>query len=75
MAVRPLEKIAFWFDTRLGLSYPLQRYTPAYSVDPFYWPGSLTVVAFVIEGITGMLMMFYYVPPSFSRMFGVSRRG
>ena len=38
------------------------RPAPAYSINPFYWLGALAVVAFVIQGITGMLMMVYYVP-------------
>jgi cytochrome b6 len=38
------------------------RAAPSYSISPFYWLGALTVVAFVIQGITGMLMMLYYVP-------------
>lgn len=57
-----LDKIAEWFDTRLGLSYPFLRDAPAYSINPFYWLGALTVVAFVIQGITGIMMMLYYVP-------------
>jgi quinol-cytochrome oxidoreductase complex cytochrome b subunit len=57
-----LDKIAGWFDSRLGLSYPFLRDAPAYSINPFYWLGALTVVAFVIQGITGIMMMLYYVP-------------
>ena len=57
-----IDKIANWFDTRLGLSYPFLRDAPTYSVNPFYWLGALTVVAFVIQGITGIMMMLYYVP-------------
>jgi quinol-cytochrome oxidoreductase complex cytochrome b subunit len=55
-------KLASWFDSRLGLSYPFLRAAPAYSINPFYWLGALTVVAFVIQGITGVIMMLYYVP-------------
>jgi quinol-cytochrome oxidoreductase complex cytochrome b subunit len=56
------DKIAAWFDSRLGLSYPFLRDAPAYSINPFYWLGALTVVAFVIQGVTGIMMMLYYVP-------------
>lgn len=38
------------------------RPAPAYSINPFYWLGALAVVAFVIQAVTGMLMMLYYVP-------------
>lgn len=51
-----------WFDARLGLSYSLLRPVPQYAVNPFYWLGGLAVVAFVIQGITGLIMMLYYVP-------------
>jgi quinol-cytochrome oxidoreductase complex cytochrome b subunit len=65
LAKRPtgaVERLAGWFDSRLGLSYPFLRDAPAYSINPFYWLGALTVVAFVIQGITGIMMMLYYVP-------------
>lgn len=55
-------RIAEWFDSRLGLSYPFLRDAPIYSINPFYWLGALTVIAFVIQGITGIMMMLYYIP-------------
>ena len=55
-------RLAKWLDTRLGLSYPLLRPVPAYAINPFYWLGALPVVAFLIQGITGAIMMLYYVP-------------
>lgn len=58
----PLEKIVSWFDSRLGLSYEMLRPAPQYSVNPFYWLGALAVIAFVIQGVTGIMMMLYYVP-------------
>ncbi len=33
-----------------------------YSMNPFYWLGALTVVAFLIQGVTGIMMMLYYTP-------------
>ena len=57
-----LARLVKWFDSRLGLSYPLLRPAPSYSINPFYWLGALTVVAFLIQGITGVIMMLYYVP-------------
>lgn len=38
------------------------RPAPQYAVNPFYWLGALAVVAFVIQGVTGIIMMLYYVP-------------
>ena len=58
----PVERLVRWVDTRLGLSYPLLRPVPLYALNPFAWLGALTVVAFVILAITGILMMLYYVP-------------
>ncbi len=57
-----LGRIAGWFDARLGLSYPLLRPVPRYALNPFYWLGALAVVAFVIQGVSGIIMMLYYVP-------------
>ena len=57
-----LQRLAGWFDSRLGLSYPLLRPVPRYALNPFYWLGALAVVAFVIQGVTGTIMMLYYVP-------------
>jgi quinol-cytochrome oxidoreductase complex cytochrome b subunit len=31
-------------------------------MNPFYWLGALTVVAFLIQGVSGVIMMLYYVP-------------
>ncbi len=57
-----VSRLAGWFDERLGLSHPLLRPVPEYAVNPFYWLGALAVIAFVIQGVTGMLMMLYYIP-------------
>jgi ubiquinol-cytochrome c reductase cytochrome b subunit len=57
-----LGRLAGWIDSRLGLSYPLLRPVPQYALNPFYWLGALAVVAFVIQGVTGMVMMLYYIP-------------
>jgi len=57
-----LSKLVNWVDSRLGLSRPLLRPVPAFAINPLYWLGALTVVAFLIQGITGVIMMLYYVP-------------
>ena len=56
------ERLVVWFDNRLGLSHELLRPAPRYSINPFYWLGALAVVAFVIQGISGSIMLLYYVP-------------
>ena len=58
----PLVQFVKWLDSRLGLSYPLLRPVPQYSINPFYWIGALTVVAFVIQGVTGIILLIWYVP-------------
>ena len=55
-------RLAGWFDSRLGLSTPLFRPVPEYALNPFYWLGALAVVAFVIQGVTGLILMLYYIP-------------
>ena len=57
-----LNRLLSWFDTRLGLSYQLLRPVPSYAISPFYWLGALPVVAFLIQGLTGVMMMLYYAP-------------
>jgi quinol-cytochrome oxidoreductase complex cytochrome b subunit len=57
-----ITRLVQWFDTRLGLSNRVFRPVPQYSINPFYWLGALAVTAFVIQGITGVIMMLYYVP-------------
>ncbi len=59
---RLVDRAVLWFDARIGLSHQFLRPAPTYSVNPFYWLGALAVVAFVIQGVTGMLMMIYYIP-------------
>jgi len=55
-------RVAGWVDSRLGLSHPVLRPVPQYALNPFYWLGALAVVAFVIQGVTGMILMLYYIP-------------
>lgn len=55
-------RLVEWFDSRFGLSHPLFRPVPEYALNPFYWLGALAVVAFVIQGVTGMILMLYYIP-------------
>ncbi len=51
-----------WISAQTGATYPLFRPVPEYSLNPFYWLGALSVVAFIIQGITGVIMMLYYIP-------------
>jgi quinol-cytochrome oxidoreductase complex cytochrome b subunit len=55
-------KITQWFESRLGLRAKVLRPVPDYSLNPFYWLGALTVIAFLLQAFTGLLMLIYYVP-------------
>jgi quinol-cytochrome oxidoreductase complex cytochrome b subunit len=55
-------KIVEWFESRLGLKATVLRPVPEYSLNPFYWLGALTVIAFLLQAFTGLLMLIYYVP-------------
>ena len=57
-----LGRVANWVSSRTGITYPLLRPVPEYSLNPFYWLGALSVVAFIIQGVTGVIMMLYYIP-------------
>jgi quinol-cytochrome oxidoreductase complex cytochrome b subunit len=55
-------RLVNWFDARMGLSHEMFRPAPRFSINPFYWLGALAVVAFIIQGVSGIMMMLYYVP-------------
>jgi quinol-cytochrome oxidoreductase complex cytochrome b subunit len=55
-------EIVDWVDNRLGLTAAVLKPVPEYSLDPLYWLGALMVMAFLIQGITGLLILLYYVP-------------
>ena len=57
-----IARLANWVSEQTGLTYPLFRPVPEYSLNPFYWLGALSVVAFIIQGVTGVIMMLYYIP-------------
>jgi len=58
----PLVRFVNWIDSRLGLNYQLLRPVHVYSINPFYWLGALTMLAFTIQAVTGILLVIWYVP-------------
>ncbi len=46
----------------MGLTTNVLQPVPEYSMNPFYWLGALTVIAFTLQVLTGLLMLLYYVP-------------
>ena len=59
---RSVQKVAEWIDSRVGLTNTMLRPGPDYSLNVFYWLGALMVMAFILQGITGLLMLLYYTP-------------
>jgi len=55
-------RLARYIESRTGMTAPIVRPAPQYSMNPFYWLGALSVVAFLIQGVTGIIMLFYYTP-------------
>lgn len=58
------ERILEWFKERFGIKSvdSILRPIPNFSFRPDYWLGSLLVLGFVMQGITGFLLLLYYVP-------------
>ncbi len=55
-------RVVDWIESRFGLKATVLRPVPEYSVNPLYWLGALTVIAFLLQVVTGLLMLIYYVP-------------
>ena len=51
-----------WAKKVVGLQTNVLRPVPEYSMNPFYWLGALTAMAFGLQAFTGLLMLIYYVP-------------
>ncbi len=64
---RPLTKrAASWVDERYHISEPLTKIlkkpVPKYALHWWYCLGGITAFLFVVQGITGILLAFYYQP-------------
>ncbi len=62
MSQNPIRRLVEWAKARIGIETNVLRPVPQYSMSPLYWLGALTVVAFMLQVVTGLLMMIYYVP-------------
>jgi quinol-cytochrome oxidoreductase complex cytochrome b subunit len=56
------ERLVEWFMARFGLRATVLRPVPEFTMNPFYWLGALATMAFVLQVVTGLLMLIYYVP-------------
>ena len=55
-------RIIEWIDSRIGFTKTILRPAPEHAMHPFYWIGGLAVIALMIQGLTGIFMLLYYVP-------------
>lgn len=55
-------RIVDWIDSRFGFSRTILRPAPRYSLSPTYWLGAIAFIVFLLQGVTGILMMQYYFP-------------
>lgn len=56
------KKILKWIDERIGISKTFLKPIPEYAFNITYWLGAIILINFIILGITGALLTFYYVP-------------
>jgi quinol-cytochrome oxidoreductase complex cytochrome b subunit len=61
-----ISKAADWVDDRYKISEPftkiLKKPVPKYALNWFYCLGGITAFLFVVQGVTGILLAFYYKP-------------
>ena len=58
------KRIMKWFEERFGINSvdKVLRPIPNFAFRPDYWLGALLVLGFIMQGITGFLLLLYYVP-------------
>ena len=56
------DRVVDWFDRRIGFSKTPLRPIPGFGLNPIYWLGLLMALCFVIQIITGIFQLQYYVP-------------
>ncbi len=56
------DKLVDWFDQRFGFAKTPLRPIPDFMMNPIYWLGLLLAVTFGLQALTGVFMLFYYVP-------------
>lgn len=66
------ERLWSWFDSRTKISMLPRVDVPIHATNPIYCLGGITFLAFIIQGITGMLISVYY-KPSLEMVAGTSQ--
>jgi quinol-cytochrome oxidoreductase complex cytochrome b subunit len=57
-----VQRLWSWFDSRAKLSSLPRVDVPLHATNPIYCLGGITFLAFMIQGVTGMLLAVYYKP-------------
>lgn len=57
-----IERLWLWFDSRTNLTKLPRVDVPKHATNPIYCLGGITFLAFIIQGVTGMLLSVYYKP-------------
>lgn len=68
-----IKKIIDWFDSRIGISKTFLRPIPEHSFSIQHWIGAMILTFFVILVITGVFLVFYFVPTSAPNSEGVPK--
>ena len=56
------DKLYDWFDTKFGFAKTPLKPIPDFMMNPIYWLGLLLAGTFALQALTGIFMLFYYVP-------------
>src|SRR3972149_11162575 len=55
-------RLVKWLDLRIGLTETMLKPAPEYSLNPFFWLGGLMMIVFLVQGLSGVFMLLFYVP-------------
>jgi len=59
---RALDRVWDYVEARTHISKWPYRPQPEFSFNPSYWTGAFVAVAFLVQVMTGLLLLFYYDP-------------
>ncbi len=67
---RSLDSLWNFIESRTHISKWPYRPQPEFSFNPSYWTGAFVAVAFILQVLTGLLLLFYYDPSVVSATTG-----
>ena len=66
MTTAPLRRVGGWLDARTGLSgathFLDKKVVPRHRYSVFYYLGGMALFLFIIQVVTGLLLLLYYEP-------------